>query len=369
MVIGLLPRRTSRFFLWNNSLGNGFTPENRVVAAHNAMVWLVSLVVLASALQNRASAFDEALIEEFRAKAPEAWKTYEAKGFIFRAESTMTTTESDDRPPLRRKTIFKEQVGHRLIEEVPFDDNPKTVISAYAFNPDYYFTVQKRQSSKDWLLTNLMIRHAKDNQITGDYDYTVKMGLHQIVFQVGPDRLPELFQEKNFKVLNAQPIALGNDSCVKIEFDNTHSLKETSATHIQSGWFVVDPNQCWCVRDYQVKTLHSNAKGVHSTEKLELRPSRFPGLPLPVEIIRVAKTVATEAEFAGTESVRRTVGTYRIDDTSFVPLAEFRLPAYGLPEPEGFGQTLLWYHYLGISILAAAVIVVYLIYRKKNQIA
>jgi|GEM_PF-3808548 len=342
---------------------------DRFALVRSALLLSAFLIPLAALPHNRVNAFDDALIEAFRAKAPAAWECYRSKGFIYRAEVSTTITESAQGTTVRKKFLCKEQIAHRSVEELAIVGDPKFLVSVFAFNPDYQFALHKPATAKDWILTNLLIGRTREEPMMADASAQLAGGIHEILLNVGPARLPELMKESTFKILGAQPVRVGEASCIKIEFDNTHALKTESSSPVQSGWFIVDPNQSWCVRDYQVKTMHANSHAVHSVEKLEIRASAFPGYPLPVELIRLTKTVATEAGFEGSESVRRSVTTYQIDDATPLSLSEFRLPAYHLPEPEGLDHWYLLYHAMGIATLMAASVVLFRIYRKKNPSA
>ncbi|MFO0845807.1 MAG: hypothetical protein U0797_26060 [Gemmataceae bacterium] len=240
--------------------------------------------------------------------------------------------------------MAKEREGHRLVEEEAINlESKKKEIAVYCFNPEYLFTLQRRSGKDAWVLTNLILRKDENEPIPDTYKDHIGQGMQHALFLLGYSELAQFVKQPTFKATNAARVTHDGDECVSIDFDNPHSLKEKPFEPVQGGTILLDPKRSWCLRGFQVRTLYSNAAGTERAEKILLRDSKAEGLPLPVQIVASRKDIDTAPGKGSAEFVSSTSTTFDLDESAPPAREEFRLTAFGLPEPPGARKPWRWH--------------------------
>jgi hypothetical protein len=130
----------------------------------------------------------------------------------------------------------------------------------------------------------------------------------------------------SFKVLSVGR-AHGSHFLVRLQYQYPYG---SSPVPVHSGWVLLDPEACWCVRAYAVESrftesLVVKAEGKHEYEK---DASGFPLLKRLTEHVTVLDGSKTTADFEDNYS-------FSCRAESGIPESEFTLSAFGLPEPYG----------------------------------
>jgi hypothetical protein len=294
---------------------------------------------------------DAGLQRRFLEEAPRRWRECLAHEFSLRGVSTAVLTK-DGKDYTRCKFDRKQRPGHRLaqawLEQV---EEGKHTERLDAYNPDYLIELSRRAEGQPWVLMQLAMKtSASSFDAAPSYRYGLKDSVQAVLFQVSDAKLTDLVQQPSFRVVGAKEVRRGGDRLVLVEFDNAHDVKDTPSCNVQGGTMVLDPSRSWCVREYDVRVKYTGPVGTERSDTIELRPSKEPAFPLPVKLVTTQKLFSEEAKKS---YVIRFERTYDLDESNPPGEDEFRLSAFGLPEPGTVRATPRWHFWAAVGGLCA----------------
>lgn len=298
----------------------------------------------------------EELQQQFLKEAPEQWKIFLAHSFQLRGHTRVTST-MDGKPRSHIETEIKDRPGARLaiIDEEYFKEHIQRR-AVYVRNPNYIYSLSKRKAESSWALTQV---NAWDlaSKLPEDYAVWIGSGVQAALLDLEHQQLPDIVALPSFHVRRAAKVSRDGLELVQIEFENAAANPKDVLSIIQGGTLLLDPQRSWCLRGYEIQTKYSNAEGVARLETVELRDSSMLHFPLPVKLTYSGTGRATEPGFRGQTYVSKRVAEYDLDETNPPAEEEFRLSAFGLPEPYGMepprSRWYIWVAVAGFACLTA----------------
>lgn len=277
----------------------------------------------------------------FRAEAPAAWEKYLA--FARKLQGSInykqyTTTGGVTSLKRQGGYEFKQADGAAL--SIVHMITPEQKDEVTGCNPRYSFRLTRTNPKVGWALTELRVFDNEAAANAGCAELIKKVNRDATTLSLLGYWLPDLLADPDFKIKSAQPIRADGDELVKVAFDYRKPRRASDGRMaISGGWVTLDPQRSWIIRWY----------GIY--------PKDMPDLPFRQEF--------TFAEGRGPFPLLRHSrssqgGDYlneadlQIVEQPNVPLPEFTLSAFGLPEPREFTPPPQPRYYLWIAGLAAA---------------
>jgi hypothetical protein len=295
----------------------------------------------------------QALIAKIVENAPKKWVEYEG---VFTGKFRYSVRTSPfDRLAKEKKPATLERVecgAHGSMESVQREAGGG---KSYAFvmNDLYAFELKATGPDKRWLATDVRVK--------SDVDYaTVHMKGTPLITNktfryIGPFKacgiwLPDLFNNEGFKITAAKNMVRDGNGVVR--FDFTFEPGEAGRKAFpKNGWVILDPNSWWRVCESEMDLEHAGSPD-HVTSRWTVDCVLDGDLP-------VLKKITIDAR--GTENGKKidflTTMEYVVDRKESDP-ADFRLTAFGLPEPMGMPEVsrgTRWYVWFALAAVGALV--------------
>ena len=235
----------------------------------------------------------------------------------------------------------------------------RTSSKAEGFNPSYSFTLNRRGPDKGWIITDVELPDQSNNFS----DKRIKFQESQLkdlclCLRLQNLWLPKLIQDPDFKITAIQTQEIDAHTAVRFDFDYPKAEKDypgDGGFQIKGGWMVLDPEYDWILREYigfsQDYTHPRQNYTLHRTLLIREGTNRH-----PIVTHATSKIVDKGGELLDTfDSEWQTV------EQSDVPLEEFTLSAFQLPEPPGTktegSRLYLWIAGVGIVCLVIAALI------------
>jgi hypothetical protein len=292
---------------------------------------LIASLVLICAQGAALRAQDSDAIRKFEAEAFRAWQEYlpHTKKMVGKWEGKHTWAgklQSHYIVELKQNNGCCMVISTPLVAAQKMDD-----ALLFANNSEYFFTLRKKKQARDWVLSDLGTDKKKMDQFVKS---TLLDGLDHLL-AVEPDvRLTDLVALPYFKVVRARFVVLENRKLVELEFDSFHELpKKDWRVKVQKGTLILDPSNLWCLKSANLETVSFNPEAPNSPN-WSWRPAKTvieytyrseDRVPVPESRIERA------SDEHGQSESRIDYGINLLD----VPDTDFRLSAFGLPEPKG----------------------------------
>jgi len=171
----------------------------------------------------------------------------------------------------------------------------------------------------------------------------------------------------SFRVLSAKEIERQGTALVQVEFDNPHPLPGAGEelVPIQNGTLFLDSKRSWSLRAGEFKCAYSDTKSIVT---LEMDLAEFPG-ENPIPQRRLAKSVSRSLD--GTVEYKRELRSeFELSVQTRLPADDdFKLSAFGLPEPVGMTgpRRSFWYLWTGGTGILCVVLAVAVARRRKGK--
>jgi hypothetical protein len=299
------------------------------------------------------------LVERFLREAPPKWEQY----LDFAKKLQGTTLGQEERgeggewKPTSREVVKRNE--RCSLKEWHLLSSGKRWV--WGSNPQYSF--QLRHQNNGWVLENY------------DLDKELRVGAGTVSQDVrdvplSPFNslgrpLSALLQEPNFKVTRAEKQVIDGHEFVRIHFESPCPLTQQAYHDIQAGVLLLDPEHCWCIKELEI--WRKMKSGVNDSMKSLYEYKEGSG-KFPILTRRKLTAFSDKNVAVATVEVR-----YDLEEVRNPPGdEEFRLTAYGLPEPRGVvwpkKASKWWLWFIGMG-LASLILGAYAWHRHKRRTA
>jgi hypothetical protein len=294
--------------------------------------------------------------ERFFAEAPKRWVDYLRFAHSLQVTMTANRLQGTDRSPMiSSRTQYKQTKGASMyVSYREFGPNKSEAV-AEGFNPSYSFRLKRPNPHSGWVITQLNV--LGQTSTFSDEQRQLQESLLQDVCDCLRLNLwlPTLIHDPDFKITAVKPQEIDGLPVIRFDFDYPKPDKDyphKGAMHIKGGWMVIDPEHDWILRDYLVLTSRPEKFFIRKTYQIRQGTNNHP--IITHHTLQVVSTGAKPFESIGK-------GEWETVEQSDVPLEEFTLSAFGLPEPPGIqvhGSRLhLWIALVGIVCLGIAAVI------------
>lgn len=303
--------------------------------------------------------------ERFFAEAPQRWVDYLRFAHSLQMTVTANRIQGTDRAGLlSNRTEYKQTKGASMYVSYREYGPNKSEVVAEGFNPSYSFKLKRPNPHSGWVITQLNV--FGQNSTLSDEERQLQERLLQDVcdcLRLYNLWLPTLIHDPDFKITAVKPQEIDGIPVVRFDFDypksdNDYPLK--GARHIKGGWMVIDPEHDWILRDYLVHEGQPEKYFIRQTYQIRQGTNNHPiTTHTTLQIVSNGWKSFVGGKEEWFESIGK--GEFETVEQSDVPLEEFTLSAFGLPEPPGIqvaGSRLhLWIALVGIACLGFAVLI------------
>jgi hypothetical protein len=293
--------------------------------------------------------------DRFFAEAPKRWEGYLHFARSLQLSVTGTWYKGANRSPEKNiRSEFKQTDGACL--HIFQGIGLKGEGEAAGINPSYSFKLKRRGPDRGWIITAL--EFPKPSASFSDEQRMHQEKQLQTIcdcLKLWNLWLPTLIQDPDFKVTAIKNQEIDGSPVVRFEFSYPKPDKDypvQGAIRLKGGWMVLDPEHDWILREYLVHTGQPEKYFIHKTFRIR-EGSRHHPIITHVTVHTVGKD---EPSFE-----RIIEGEWQTVEQSDVPLEEFTLSAFGLPEPPGIqvkrSRLYLWIALAGIVCLSIGALI------------
>lgn len=238
----------------------------------------------------------------------------------------------------------------------------------YAFNPDYSFRLNKQKPDALWTIVS------RSENSAGAYSADKAkveslMSNSSVLMSVSGTALRDLVRSPTYKLVSVTRTNRRKVDLIKLVFVNPHPVEKATERFVpaQGGIVYLDPANQWCIREYEVdeKWLNINMK-VNRINEVSLISE---GMPVPTSTVDegLGTEVGNSTQFQNTYKWAFDLATSETprDDK------DFRLSAFGLPEPGGerlrrrSNATI----YIAVGAVCMCISLVAYLYRRRRRVA
>lgn len=274
---------------------------------------------------------DDALKQKFLDEAPASWAklSRHLDGFQGKIKAQVLIDNE-----LKQSAVIEHkfnQTGKAVIEESLLSTDMSTTV--FAANPRYAFIIRRKAVDDQWLLVQVeeTAPGGTPARIAQRFEL-VSMHAH-VLTQLCQEPLADVVKKKNFALREVRYVQKGDQELVEITFDYPNIWKESEANsyiRVQGGSMLLDPKRLWCVREsnLRMKTLVGVGTCRIVTELSDYNSS----FPIP------KKWETSEDWVLNKGGTMRMVWRYEsllAEPRNLPNDDDFRLTAFGLPEPIG----------------------------------
>lgn len=215
-------------------------------------------------------------------------------------------------------------------------------------NPQYQFELRRSSEAAPWALVTVGQGRFKASTID-DPSYMMELlNRRSYTLSVITFTLPVTVLDPGFSIRKVSPLATGDHRLVKVDFD--YSAPEDSARRpLRSGSVLFDPSRYWTMNHVEVQTQWGNHA---ATETADLEYDQLAdGFPVLKQTVHRRKVPGQNADI-------EFISQFELLNTA-VQDGDFRLSAFGFPEPQGVvwqerPRWYLWFIAAGVLSLALA---------------
>ena len=303
-----------------------------------------------------AAAVAKPLGEDWLRTANEGWATIVNAPSPCQCNGEMVMTITAD---TARSSTYRFRLKRRG-EAITYEEERNTISDGKArlesdvwgVNSDYRFHISRKTAEHPWVVREL-VRSEKDDASDLSRNlriYTTSIDLSAVL--VYDESLPEIFASPYIKIKSADEIEKNGRPLARVSFEflapkgfKGAALELSSFGQVVGGTLWLDPNQNW--RAVEAQLLRIDKAKVHITYSVT------PTIP---KLLSARIVDGVSPEISWTETLKYSEVSYDCDFSE----NDFRLPAYGLPEPPGMerasGFGLAWILGLaGVAIIVAGI--------------
>jgi hypothetical protein len=229
----------------------------------------------------------------------------------------------------------------------------RTSSEAEGINSSYSFKLNRRSPDKGWIITDVQLPD-QSNTFSDKQREFQESHLKDVCPCLRLENLwlPTLIQDPDFKITAIQTQEIDGHAAVRFDFDYPKADKDypgNGGFRIKGGWMVLDPEHDWILREY---IGHSGSDYTHhKTFLIREGADRHP----------IVTHSTNQIVGKGEELLETNESEWQTVEQSDVPLEEFTLSAFGLPEPPGTqvgkSRLHLWIALSGMVCLGIAALI------------
>lgn len=279
------------------------------------------------------AAGDEAIRDRFLENAPAAWESY--LRMIEHVAGTFNFSQVDrlkeDKVVWASKTHVKLTPTHSLfiLEDQPGQQGP-TQARVTGFNSEYAFQLARPTTRTDWAIDSYTPYRASGSPIDSVAlrQSSVRSLCQGLVLWSETIWLPSVLKDEGFSVIDAREFEQDGEKLVRIEFQ--YQPQPPDRNPIREGFMIFDPERYWMLRGAELKSEPvTGGKGTITLKDIAYVDDPAAKLPL---IKRYVANIRGENK-DGDVSEHDWIWDFDLQYQPEIADSEFRLAAFGLPEP------------------------------------
>jgi hypothetical protein len=296
--------------------------------------------------------------ERFLTQAPRAWAELRTKNK--RLQGAFTERRYMEDPP--KKLVFaseydlKQAPGCAMVGsiDVTQGEGKRAQRQVVAENLKYSFRLRQGQKSPDWTVVDIKTTGAKEAKPTSisaknDADRAPNAGIRMNMYV--KDDWVSLLKSAEFKLVSIVPITEGKETlaCVEYELGGEATAADPFRV-VKSGRVWFDPAHSWVMRKSEYRMQWGPKQDPRDSSATYDYEFGADGYPLLKEIVQ--KHFDSKGQLEAQQ-----VYTFSFSFGDF-PESDFRVSAFGLPEPQGviWAQPTRWWLWLSLGGLAIAML-------------
>jgi len=263
---------------------------------------------------------------KFHEEAPNAWAKYATRARRLQGSLVVTTRSLDENKivysnhfELKQRegcSFFLEQYGVEGGDE----EGRRGQISAV--NPYYAFTLKRKTSESPWAAAGAGKELWNAEYAPSHLTEWILRAPYTFVAIV--NTLEARLDDPEFSINKVAPVDDGDGQFLKVEF-KYDPVKNKNHKPLRSGWVLLDTKRYWVMRAFEARTLWGDgSRDFAARFEYNDTPDDFP----------ILKTILVTAKIPTKNRSFESVYSYQLQERD-LPEREFRISAFGFPEPPG----------------------------------
>jgi hypothetical protein len=233
-------------------------------------------------------------------------------------------------------------------------------------NKDYAFRLKRKSKDSGWYQTDLAMKKSGELAEPAEIPRPIRRTTEQLLlapYNADGRLLTEWIEKtESSHQMKATEVTIDGRPLVRVELDTSHALDSTPRDIFQGCTVLVDPARHWSIVESEVRCEWGTNKVVDKEVLLTYVSSKS-GLPIPRQSHFVRRD-GTDSSLHG-----EAVSDFHFQESaSPTPDTEFRLPAYGLPDPVPYKPTVNSHWMLILAAVGFGLLVLGFLIRKLVQI-
>jgi len=323
--------------------------------------WLMRCLLLALASHGAGIApasADDVWKERFLNEAPKAWAEY--REFAEHMRGTRRARLELEKKGVRNNT------GKFVIDGPLARRGPSKSGRLQATNSDYAFVIRKNRDTGQWQLKRLERVGGPLGLAQEFRDDVRKYGAGGLRVYLGC-WLDRMVKQDGFRLQDVEPVMRNGEQLARVTFFYEPPKEEWGHNPVRDGWVLLDPQRYWLLREAETKAYSMGQLGT-ITVRCEYDDGKAP-FPILKRHVSTAKStgLTPEGRKAGYKIGEASTFDIRFDMEPFheADEADFKLSAYGLPEPPPPASKSGWNWWLTVTLAGLALLIIgILLYRR-----
>jgi hypothetical protein len=302
------------------------------------------LLILGLLLTSTSHAFADAkLVERVKVEAPKGWEDYAMASKMYQGQVFVEKVDNKTQEKLWAFEYNFKRNGCWLVTTSKGLVKNRNAVTV-GKNSKYAFKLQQNNPEDGWALVafDSVPADGISNVVGLDCENHKKFSDTALApLYLYSTYLPDLLPMPGVTIVDARPRDV--DGARLIECAISYNPPQKSQTPIRKATVLLDPEHMWILRGYSFDGEWSNAKGMVTAELVYARLDESPILK------KIIRHDLMEGVGPGSDG---TCSSHFMMSTIAAPESEFKLSAFGLPEPEGENNLFLYLGSSGIGLSA-----------------
>jgi hypothetical protein len=292
-------------------------------------------------------------------EGPEAWGRYYARAKGLQGSYSIAGRDLSAKKGLyKSRCEIKQREGCALLLA-------QTETTGYldAVNPQYAFAMQRSGEDGQWAVTGVGSKTGRYSIGLQDPRTITRMvNRFPFTFAAAFSGYDLTVVDPGFSIKKAAPVVVDSRRLIRVDFDYT-SAKDPVTRSLRAGSVLFDPDRYWTIRQFEIQVQTETGR-MTSTASFDYHEAG--GFPVLKEIVSRRKNPGRSIDLES---------TWKFDlRERNVPEREFRLSAFGFPEPHGVvwrgnSRWYLWFIAAAVASLGLGWYFRHLIRRRKEALA